>query len=43
MIERKYLFHFLDAKFNRLTAAAASLPSETNFVRLGKHLQQYNE
>ena len=42
MIERKYLFHFLDAGFNRLTDNGA-LPNETNFVRLGKHLQQYNE
>lgn len=43
MIERKYLFHFLDAAFNRLTEGATTLPSSTNYVRLGKHLQQYNE
>ena len=43
MIERKYLFHFLDAAFNRLTEDAVALPNNTNFVRLGKHLQQYNE
>ena len=42
MIERKYLFHFLDAGFNRLTDDG-TLPNATNFVRLGKHLQQYNE
>ena len=43
MIERKYLFHFLDAAFNRLTDDAEDLPDATQFVRLGRHLQQYNE
>lgn len=42
MIERKYLFHFLDAGFNRITDDG-TLPNSTNYVRLGKHLQQYNE
>lgn len=42
MIERKYLFHFLDAGFNRMTDSD-TLPSDTNYVRLGRHLQQYTE
>lgn len=34
MIERKYLAHYLDASFGGTTA---------NYVRLGKHLEEYNE
>lgn len=33
-IERKYLAHFLDASFGDATA---------NYVRLGQHLEEYNE
>lgn len=33
-IERKYLAHFLDASFGDTTA---------NYVRLGQHLEEYNE
>lgn len=33
-VERKYLAHFLDASFNGQT---------TNYVRLGKDLEEYNE
>jgi len=43
MIERKYLFHFVDAAFNRLAEGAEALPNDTQYVRLGKHLQQYSE
>lgn len=42
MIERKYLFHMLDANFNVMTDGDM-LPNDTQFVRLGKHLQQYME
>lgn len=34
MIERKYLAHFLDASF---------MGTSTNYVRLGKDLEEYNE
>jgi len=43
MIERKYLFHFIDASFKRLTTDDGTPPSSTNYVRLGKHLEQYDE
>ena len=43
MYARKYLFHFLDAGFNRMTAEDGTPPENTNYVRLGKHLGQYNE
>ena len=36
MIERKYLAHYLDAKFDTTYAA-------TEYVRLGKNLEEYNE
>lgn len=36
MIERKYLAHYLDAKFDVTYAAA-------EYVRIGKHLEEYNE
>ena len=41
MYARKYLFHFLDAGFNRMTAEDGTPPENTNYVRLGKHLEQY--
>lgn len=34
MIERKYLAHYLDANFD---------PTDPDYVRLGKHLESYNE
>ena len=34
MIERKYLAHYLDAKFGG---------AETDYVRLGRHLEEYSE
>lgn len=43
MIERKYYFHFIDAAFKRLTTEDGTPPSSTNYVRLGKHLEQYDE
>lgn len=36
MVERKYLAHFIDAAFDTTFAA-------TNYVRLGKDLEEYNE
>ena len=36
MVERKYLAHFIDAAFDKTYA-------ETNYVRLGKDLEEYNE
>ena len=43
MIERKYLFHFIDAAFKKITSDDGTPPSSTNYVRLGKHLEQYDE
>lgn len=43
MIERKYLFHCIDAAFNRLTNEDGTPPNDTNYVRLGKYLESYNE
>lgn len=43
MIERKYLFHFIDAEFKRLTTDDGTPANGTNYVRLGKHLEQYDE
>jgi hypothetical protein len=43
LIERKYLFHFLDASFNRMTDEDGTPPTDTKYVRLGKHLEQYSE
>lgn len=43
MIERKYLFHMIDAGFNKNTSEDGTPPTNTNYVRLGKYLQQYNE
>lgn len=36
MVERKYLAHFIDAAFDKTYG-------ETNYVRLGKDLEEYNE
>lgn len=36
MIERKYLAHYLDSKFDKTYAAS-------EYVRLGKNLEEYNE
>lgn len=36
MIERKYYAHYLDAAFDKTYAA-------TDYVRLGKDLEEYNE
>lgn len=43
MIERKYYFHFIDAGFNILSDINAEPAENTNFVRLGKHLEAYSE
>jgi len=43
MIERKYLFHFIDASFNKNTSEDGTPPTNTNYIRLGKYLQQYSE
>lgn len=45
MIERKYLFHFIDAGFNKLTSEDGTPATSDlqNYVRLGKYLQAYNE
>ncbi len=46
MIERKYLAHFIDANHVH-TLDASNLPTSyatsTNYVRLGEHLEQFNE
>lgn len=36
MVERKYLAHYIDAAFDTTYA-------ETNYVRLGKNLEEYND
>ena len=38
-IERKYLAHYIDAAF----ADPADTSATTNYVRLGKDLEEYNE
>lgn len=45
MIERKYLFHFVDAGFNKLTSedGTPAAANDQNYVRLGKYLEQYQE
>ena len=45
MIERKYLFHFVDAAFNRLETddGTPAASADQNYVRLGKYLEAYNE
>ncbi len=43
MIERKYLFHFIDAAFKKLTSDDGTPAMSTNYVRLGKDLEAYNE
>lgn len=43
MIERKYLFHFVDAAFQKLTSDDGTPPLSANYVRLGKDLEAYNE
>jgi len=43
MIERKYLFHFVDAAFKPLTSDDGTPPTGTNYVRLGKDLEAYQE
>lgn len=43
MIPRKYLFHFIDANFNEFDNEDGTPPSNTKYVRLGKHLEAYTE
>lgn len=43
MIERKYLFHFIDSAFNKNTSEDGTPPTGTAYVRLGKYLEAYNE
>ena len=43
MIERKYLFHFIDSRFSKLTAEDGTPPMNTSYVRLGKYLEAYQE
>lgn len=43
MIERKYMFHFIDAAFKKLENETGTPPNNTVYVRLGKHLEQYDE
>lgn len=43
MIERKFMFHFVDAAFKKLTSDDGTPPASTNYVRLGKDLEQYSE
>lgn len=49
MIERKYLFHFIDSSFDDWTDGNGELitdgtpPSNATYVRLGKYLEQYQE
>lgn len=43
MKERKLLAHYVDAAFQKLTSDDGTPPSNTEYVRLGKHLEQYNE
>lgn len=43
MIERKYMFHMIDAAFNILSSDDGTPPTNTNYVRLGKHLEAYSE
>ena len=42
MKERKFLAHFIDAAFNILVSEDGTPPTGTNYVRLGKHLEQYS-
>ena len=42
MKERKFLAHYVDAAFKQLTSEDGTPPTGTNYVRLGKHLEQYN-
>lgn len=43
MIERKYLFHFVDSAFKKLTSDDGTPPTSTAYVRLGKDLEAYAE
>ena len=43
MIERKYLFHFVDAAFKKLTSDDGTPATGTNYVRLGEDLEAYSE
>ena len=43
MKERKYLAHFIDAAFKTLDSDDGTPPASTNYIRLGKHLEAYNE
>lgn len=43
MIERKCYFHFIDSAFQKMTSEDGTPPNNTNYVRLGKHLEQYQE
>ncbi len=43
MKERKFLAHYVDAAFKKLSSDDGTPPTGTEYVRLGKHLEQYNE
>lgn len=45
MIERKYMFHYIDAGFNKLTTddGTPAASNDQNYVRLGKDLETYGE
>lgn len=43
MKERKFLAHYVDAAFKKLTSDDGTPPTGTDYIRIGKHLEQYNE